>query len=51
VGKIKHHEQLVKIWQEIEESIVDLMTSAPKTDWKSGKQLLHSLKSSHKKPF
>lgn len=51
VSKIKHHENLRKIWQEVEEGIMDLMTSARGTDWKSGKRLLHQFKDSHTKPF
>lgn len=51
INKIKQHETLGKVWQEIEEGMVDLLTSGKRTAWREGRQLLRQVKTSHEKPF
>ena len=51
ISKIKRHETLGDIWQQIQEGIVDIMISSPGTNWREGKKLKYQLKKNHSKPF
>lgn len=51
VKQIKKSESMKKIWEDIQEGIADIFTSAPGQNWKNSKKLLWQIKKSHEKPY
>jgi len=51
VKKIKRNESLQKIWNDIKESVADVLTTSHGYQSKEGRALVKELQRSHKKPY
>lgn len=51
IEKIKQTESLKRIWEQIEEGMVDLLASSKGINWRNAKKSAWQFKQSHQKPF